>query len=189
MTLPGVGFGDEAMILVRHHLRKLGFETHRWQLGLNLGSVPRTIPKVAERVRELRDQTGQPVALVGWSLGGYLAREVARESPQDVSHVVTLGTPIRGGPKYTVFSKLYALGGMDLDAIEAMIEARESTPIQVPISCLYSKNDGVADWRAVVDFASPRVERIEVDATHSAMSFDPIVLNHIGRALLSSIVD
>ncbi len=187
MTLPGIGFGDEALYVTRRHLKRLGFDVHGWKLGVNIGSVPETIPKVAQRVAELVEQTGQPIALVGWSLGGYLAREVARENPELVSQVVTLASPIKGGPKYTVFSKLYELQGMDIDAMETIIASRDAVSIQTPITCIYSKNDGIVDWRAVADFHSPNVTRIEVDATHAAMGFDPLVLEHVGDALLGGL--
>lgn len=184
MTLPGIGFGDEAMYLMRRHLRKLGFTAYGWNLGTALGSVPDMIPKVAQRVRQLNEATGGPIALVGWSLGGYLAREVARENPELVAQIVTLASPIRGGPKYTAFSAFYARAGMDIDATADIIDSREVVPIDLPITCIYSKNDGVVDWRAVADFWNPQVTCIEVDATHSAMGFDPIVLEHTANALV-----
>jgi pimeloyl-ACP methyl ester carboxylesterase len=179
MTLPGFGFGDAAMLPLRQRLRRQGFETFKWALGVNRGNVPQLIPRVCERVLTKAEQIGEPLALVGWSLGGYIAREVAREHPSAVSRVVTLASPIRGGPKYTAVAPLYRIRGFDLDAIEQAINTRDATPLSVPVSCLYSRNDGVVDWRAVIDPDNPRARNIEVDCSHMAMGFDPDVLDTV----------
>lgn len=185
MTLPGFGSGDAAMLPLRRRLRRHGFRTFKWQLGLNRGNVPELIPLASERVAQLVAQQGEPVALVGWSLGGYIAREVARENPTLVSQVITLASPIIGGPKYTAVAGFYRQQGIDVDAIEAAVREREQVAIEVPITCVFSRNDGVVDWRAVIDHNNPSTENIEVTCTHLAMGFDPDVLDIVVATLLN----
>jgi pimeloyl-ACP methyl ester carboxylesterase len=84
----------------------------------------------------MADTAGEPVRLVGWSLGGVLARETARDRPELVRRVITLRSPIVGGPKYTTVGRAYRQQGVDLDALEAAIETREATPIRVPITAI-----------------------------------------------------
>lgn len=187
LTLPGFGSGDAAMLGVRQQLKRAGFDTYRWQLGFNLGDVPNMLPRVVERIETVYRRTQQPVRLVGWSLGGFLAREAAREVPELVAHIVTLASPIRGGPKYTITANWYRRQGVDVDAIEAAVAERANHPLPVPVSCVYSKADGVVDWRAVVDFDNPKAANFEVDCSHLAMGIDPRVLAIVTDELLASL--
>lgn len=186
MTLPGFGFGDAAMLPLRQRLRRQGFKPFKWTLGVNRGNVPQLIPLACERVLALAKQTDAPLALVGWSLGGYIAREVARECPEAVSRIVTLASPIRGGPKYTAVAGIYRRRGIDLDDIEQAIRDRETEPLRVPVSCIFSRNDGVVDWRAVVDFDNPLARHLEVTCSHMAMGFDPEVLDRVVEELCAT---
>jgi dienelactone hydrolase len=123
-----------------------------------------------------------PVPLLGWSLGGVLARETARERPGLVSQVITMGTPVVGGPKYTLTARTYAARGADLDHIERMVAERNRVPITVPVTAIYSKNDGVVDWRACIDHHN-EVEHIEVRATHLGMGASAEVFDIVARRL------
>jgi pimeloyl-ACP methyl ester carboxylesterase len=124
------------------------------------------------------------VRLVGWSLGGALAREVAREQPQWVERVVTLGTPVVGGPKYTTVGALYRRRGVDVDAIEREAAARDAAlPIRVPVHAIYSRRDGVVAWQACIDRTSPDVEHVEVASTHTGLGFDARVYALIAERL------
>jgi pimeloyl-ACP methyl ester carboxylesterase len=136
MVCPGFGTGDGSTLPLRTYLRALGYRVHGWGLGRNRGNVPKLIPLVAERTARLAETAGQPIRLVGWSLGGYLAREAARERPQAVARVITFGTPVIGGPKYTAVAGYYRRRGEDLDAIEAEVARREDVPIRVPITAI-----------------------------------------------------
>ena len=124
-----------------------------------------------------------PLRLVGWSLGGFLAREAAREVPQHVAHVITLGSPVLGGPKYTAMARFFRAVGGDLDAIEKEIQDREQTPIRTPITAIYTESDGVVDWRACIDRVSRHVEHVAVRSTHCGLGFTPDVLRIVAERL------
>lgn len=186
-VFPGFSAGDLSTFVIRRSLQKAGYQVHRWRLGLNGGRVPTLIPKVVARTESLFERYKQPVALVGWSLGGVLAREVARERPEIVKSVVTLGSPVVGGPKYTKAAKFYEqVMREDLDAIEQAVEERNRIPISVPLTAIYSRRDAVVRWEACIDHYNPQCEHIEVDASHLSLGFDPRVLQLVRRAIEES---
>ena len=183
IVLPGLGASNRSTILLRGYLSWLGYRVQGWKLGCNSGNVQQLLPRVAAQVRQVHARTGSKVNIVGWSLGGVLAREVARENPGIVRQVVTMGSPVVGGPKYTVFGNMYKRRGINVDAIEAAIAARESIPIAVPVSSIYSKRDGVVGWQASIDRHTPGVDNIEVGATHLGLGISPDVFRIIARKL------
>lgn len=183
MVLPGFAAGDASTLVLQAYLRFLGYRVRGWRMGLNTGRLRTTLPRVLRRVTSMADAAGEPVRLVGWSLGGVLARETARERPELVRRVITLGSPIVGGPRYTAMGRVYRQQGLDLDAIDAAIEAREATPIRVPITAIWSRADGIVDWQACIDRRSPDVENVEVGATHIGLGFAADVYRVIAERL------
>jgi pimeloyl-ACP methyl ester carboxylesterase len=188
MVLPGFATGDGATSILRGYLSFLGHDVHPWGLGRNDGDVPRLLALLVSRVAALRSSTGLPVRLVGWSLGGYLAREVSREIPSDVDRVVTLGAPVVGGPKYTLAARAYRRRGADMDAIEAAVDAREAVPLTRPVSAIYSRRDRVVAWQACVDERNGCVDHVEVSSTHLGLGFSPdvylLVATHLSRNVM-----
>lgn len=139
-----------------------------------------------EVVAGYAERHGQSVRLVGWSLGGNLAREVARERPDIVDQVITLGTPAVGGPKYTAVAEQYRRRGYDLDTIEAEVANRERTPIRVPVTAIYSRSDAIVTWQACLDRISPSVEHVEVATTHLGLGLSPEVYRIIADRLVAT---
>lgn len=183
LVFPGFGAGDASTLPLRAYVRWLGYRVKGWGLGTNRGDVPDLISKVSERVVARAQRAGRPVRLVGWSLGGYLAREAAREQPQAVERVITLGTPVVGGPKYTAVAGLYARQGIDLDEIEAGVEARNEVPLEVPVTAIYSRSDAVVAWEACIDRHSKEVEHVEVRSTHLGLGVSPDVYRIVAQRL------
>jgi esterase/lipase len=183
IVLPGFGASNTSTIPLRGYLSWLGYKVHGWTLGRNTGNVRQLLPGVVDQVGQLAAQSGIPVNIIGWSLGGVIAREVARDHPARVRQVVTMGSPVVGGPKYTSMGGMYEKRGVDLDQLEATIAARESTPISVPVTSIYSKNDGIVGWQASIDKHSPQVDHVEVRATHLGLGISPDVYNIIARKL------
>ena len=182
VVIPGFGTGDGSTAVLRATLRSLGYDVWGWGLGRNDGDVDALLPRVAELVEfAARDR---PVHLIGWSLGGYIAREVARDDPASVKQVITMASPIIGGPKYTAAANHYRQRGVDLDAVEARIEARNAIPLRVPVLALYSGRDNVVCPAACIDHHSPHVEHIRLDqCQHASFGFSPDVLGILAERL------
>jgi pimeloyl-ACP methyl ester carboxylesterase len=176
ILLPGFGAGPASMRVMERFLRRRGHRTQDWGLGVNTGDAKQLRAKLERVVEEAIRAHGETVALVGWSLGGYIAREYAREHPGEVRQVVTLGSPVVGGPKYTATAQWYRSNGYDLAEVERTIAERYATPIRVPVTAIYSKRDGIVAWRACIDQWSPDVRHVEVSETHVGLGFAPRVL-------------
>lgn len=172
VAIPGYGAPDGSLAPLRGFLASRNHRPHGWGLGVNRGDVGTTLPHVVELLRTLADRSGRSVNLVGWSLGGVIAREIAREHPDLVYRVATLGTPLYG-PRHTLTRRVYT--DEQLAEIEAQIDARSTTPITRPLRAIYSRNDGVVDWRACIDHATPDVDNVEVSSSHFGIGIDPDV--------------
>ncbi len=210
IVVPGFGSGDAYMRPLRAYLNRMGFSAEGWGLGKNLAgidlqhtrddlsdrwvlpatkeyrgetSVPYLCDRFVDRVRLRHKEVGRPISLVGWSLGGFIAREAARDLPDLVDRVVTMGSPTIGGPKYTAAAAFFRKRGMDLDWIEKEIEKRERWPIQQPITAIISRSDAVVSWESTIDHYSKHVRHIEVDGAHLGMGFNPTIWAHIVEAL------
>ena len=120
---------------------------------------------------------------MGWSLGGYIAREITREHPQLVRRVVTIGSPVVGGPKYTSVNRLYKRRGLSVDALAAASLERYATPIERPVRAIYSEADGVVAWQACIDRFSDDVRHIRVTGPHVGMGFSKQVLAQLPALL------
>ena len=184
MVVPGVATDDGWTALLRDFLSSIGYRAVGWGLGRNRGNVPKLIPAVVEKAERFFERSGQPLRLIGWSLGGYLSREVARERPEIVERVITLGAPIVGGPSYTASAPGYVRKGYDLEEIRRRVLDRERRPISVPVLAVYSRSDGVVAWRACIDrFNNPHVEHHEVRSSHLGMVNSPRVFRLVAELL------
>lgn len=213
IVLPGFGADDRSTWPLRHVLGRAGHRVEPWGLGRNLAGLdiphgfddlPESwrslleaparyrreggVPMLAERMRQRvaqRPAAAPPVVLVGWSLGGTVAREVARELPDRVSLVVTLGSPVIGGPKYTAAARSLQQRGLDLDWIERGVARRNEQPIDVPVVAVLSPSDAIVAREAAIDRHTARVRHVEIDAPHLSLCFRPdvwrIVLEAVER--------
>lgn len=213
IVIPGFGGDDRWTWPLRRLLARAGHRPEGWGLGRNLagvdirhtqddlppawglerradyhgeGSVVMLCQRMVERVRQRHAEIGEPITLIGWSLGGYVAREVARDLPHCVSRVITLGTPVIGGPKYTAAASFFRQRGMDLDWIEREIAKRDRTPITAPITAIVSPSDGVVGPAAAIDRVSPDVRHVEIDTAHIGLIFSPAVWREILKVLKPS---
>lgn len=179
LVLPGFGASDFHTGLLRSRLNRLGYRASGWGLGKNHGRVPKLLPGVIE----LLSAAPQPVTLVGWSLGGVIAREAARKCPDKVRRLVTLGSPVVGGAKYTVFAGQYRKQGYDLDELERAIDAREARALPCPVTAVYTRSDGIVGWGSCIDRWHPQVRHVEVRASHMGLAVDAGTFAVIARAL------
>ena len=185
LILPGYGAGDGSTAILKSYLRLLGYRARGWGLGRNTGNPKELLPRVLRRVASLAQRRKQKVHLIGWSFGGYLAREFARERADLVGRIITLGTPIIGGPKYTIVAKSFRRRGIDVDAMAAAIELRNQILLSTPVVAIYSRKDAVVAWQACIDPNAANVEHIEVRTTHLGFGFSPDVYKIIAQRLAS----
>jgi len=186
LVLPGYGAGEASTIVLQGYLRFLGYRVRGLGWGANSGDVPERLVRVLKRLVSFAHKARQEVRLIGWSLGGYLAREAARERPDLVQQVITLGTPVVGGPRYTVVAHALRRRGIDMDAIEAQIESRNRISLTTPVTAIYSRVDAVVAWEACIDRHGSNVEHIEVGATHLGLGFSPEVYGIIAQRLANN---
>ena len=183
-VLPGYLSSDVTTVALRGYLRALGYRPHGWGLGVNKGDVEHYATLMTQVARADATRTGRRLRIVGWSLGGVIGREVARRAPEAVSHVITLGSPIVGGPKYTAAAASYESDGWDLERIAAIVAQRNSEPMPVPVTAFYSKADSVVAWQACLDPnpLSP-TRHVEVAGKHAELAFSAPVLRLVAQAL------
>ncbi len=182
MVLPGLMAGDALTLFLRKFLQGSGYMTYAWEQGLNLGPRDGVLDACIARVKELSQKHGQKVSLVGWSLGGIFAREIAKALPNDVRLVITLGSPFAGHPKANHVWRLYqALSGKTaIDEVQ-MAEVRKPPP--VPTTSIFSRSDGIVSWQCCVEQEGAQAENIEVHGSHTGMVVNPTVLYVIADRL------
>ncbi|GAA3458402.1 esterase/lipase family protein [Saccharothrix longispora] len=178
LVLPGLGFNDGATVALRRFLAGLGYDVHGWGLGLNLGPSVQVVEGMRVRLRELAARGRGKVSVVGWSLGGIFARELAREHPGTIRQVITLGSPYamtdlrqtRVNPVYRLLARFYEAGA-------EMPPPEHTRPrFPVPSTSVYSKSDGIVAWRACVSPEGPRAENVAVASSHLGYGYNATVL-------------
>jgi pimeloyl-ACP methyl ester carboxylesterase len=179
LVIPGFATGDGSTWPLRAYLSRRGHACVGWNLGTNNGDVKGQLDAVTKQVELHSKKHGAPCVLLGWSLGGVLAREVARDRPELVRCIVTFGTPLTG-PRPTRAAGFY--GEARIREIEAQIAERAHMSIAAPITAIYTKQDGVVDYRTCID-SDPKVQNLEVHSTHVGLGFDP----DVWRAIVSAI--
>ncbi len=170
LVLPGFMADDTSTIILRQYLNSIGYNSRGWGQGVNAQRMMDHLPGVLATVRELHDEYKQKVRLVGWSRGGILSREVARDHPELIEKVITIGSPVKGGVgASSIGAAVMRETGLTLKDINQLLHSRQRKPIKVPIRSIYSKFDGVVAWRACIDDTSPDVKHFETKGTHIAM--------------------
>src|SRR6266403_1580005 len=177
LTLPGFLASDLSMAPMRRYLKELGYDTYAWKMGRNIGGVSRMRAALRDRLAEIHVAAGRKVSVVGWSLGGVYARDLALQAPDMVRSVVTLGSPFANDIRATNATRLYeALSG---EAVEDNSELRAaiSGDLPVPTTSIYSRADGIVNWRTCLLRPSDTAENIEVHlASHVGLGGNPVAL-------------
>jgi pimeloyl-ACP methyl ester carboxylesterase len=186
MLVPGFRADDISTWPLRAFLTYLGYDALPWELGRNNGQPERDAGRLIEKLTEVR-RTDEPITLIGWSLGGVIAREVARRDAEAVREVITLGTPVEGGPKYTVAGERFARQHkIDLEAFERHVHEINRQGITRPLTIIYSHGDGIVDWRAAIDRYNPHARHERVVGSHLGLGVNPLVWWIIARTLSAS---
>jgi pimeloyl-ACP methyl ester carboxylesterase len=178
LVLPGFTSSDTATWYLRSVLRLKGFTSHGWELGTNVGPHSRIVRGMVRRLDAIADQSGQAVSIVGWSLGGIYARELARAHPELVRSVVTLGSPFRlRDADRSSAERLYRRVAPRRDPFPGRLRhEHERERLPVPTTSIYTRTDGVVRWHACIDEAGPTSENIEVRGTHAGLGINAAAL-------------
>lgn len=175
IVFPGLSASDGSTLPLRGYLQKLGYDVSGWNQGHNFGPRAGILETAKRQLLDTCEFTGKKVSLIGWSLGGIYARELAKELPHCVRSVITLGTPFAGSHKSTNAWRLYELtSGRDIAVETAQFDLPSAPP--VPTTSIYSRTDGVVAWSASLQQPSehnPHTENIEVFASHIGLGLNP----------------
>jgi pimeloyl-ACP methyl ester carboxylesterase len=182
LVLPGLAANDLTTLPMRAFLKDRGYVALPWEQGLNLGPRAGVLDALRARLRALAAIDGRKVSLLGWSLGGVYARELAKEMPELVRCVITLGSPFAGPPQATNAWWLFerVSGHPEPDA-EMQAALRVAPP--VPTTSVYSRTDGIVAWQCSLNPAGPLAENIEVHASHIGLGLNPLAMVAIADRL------
>jgi pimeloyl-ACP methyl ester carboxylesterase len=177
IVFPGLAASDTSTVPLRKYLESLGYEVSGWAQGSNFGPRAGVLEAIKKTVQEMHAQHGRKVSLIGWSLGGIYAREIAKELPDSVRCVITLGTPFAGGPRSTNAWRLYEMvSGRSIDREADRFNLEQAPP--VPTTSVYSKSDGIVAWQGSIQSTEAghghkKTENIEVLASHFGIGLNP----------------
>jgi pimeloyl-ACP methyl ester carboxylesterase len=177
LVLPGLLASDSSTAVLRRYLGVLGYHVRGWSLGRNRGPTDEVLDGLPVMLSALVRQTGRPVSVVGWSLGGIYAREIARQHPSQVRQVITLGSPFaltdsrqsHADRSYRRWAALHANGRVPT-------QADLSRPIPVPSTAVYSRRDGIVAWQACIEPETDLHQNVEVRCAHLGFGVDPATL-------------
>jgi triacylglycerol lipase len=195
LLIPGVLAGDGSLATMAKWLRANGYRTHRAGIRINVDCSAVACARLEERLEQFAAKTGQPVTIIGQSRGGTFARALAARRPELVAGIVTLGAPtvsqLRIHP--LVLAHVGVVGALGSARIPGMLRwsclrgeccrefrANLVGDVEVPYTALYSRTDGIVDWRSCLD---PAAELVEVRASHLGMGLNAEVYAEIAHAL------
>jgi hypothetical protein len=175
LVMPGLAANDLTTLPMRTFLKDRGYQPLPWELGLNLGPRAGVLDALRDRVRALHAIDDEKISLLGWSLGGVYARELAKEMPELVRCVITLGSPFSGPPQATnawwLFERVSGHPEPDAATLAAM---RLAPP--VPTTSIYSRTDGIVAWQCSLNPPGLLAENIEVHASHIGLGLNPLAM-------------
>src|ERR1700754_3200376 len=174
LALPGFLASDLSMAPLRRYLKELGYDTYAWKMGRNFGGVSSLRGALRDRLTEIHETTGRKVSVIGWSLGGIYAGDLALQLPHMVRAVITLGSPFANDVRATNATRLYeALTGETVDA-DPDLRAAIAGDLPAPATSIYSRTDGIVNWRTCLLRPSDTAENIEVHlASHVGLGVNP----------------
>ena len=177
LVLPGLMASDVSTRVLRVWLRRLGYPVVGWELGRNRGPTQEVLDALPQLLDRLAGEHGTAVSIVGQSLGGIFARTMARRAPRQVRQVISLGSPFAGGAlDDSLAARVYRRNAPQHGTPRSQERRSLAAPLPVPSTAVYSRWDGVVDWRACRQQPGPRSGNVAVHASHLGMGHDPAVL-------------
>lgn len=183
LVIPPFGAGDAFTAVLRAYLARMGYDVHKWGRQEVL-AFHRLHNVAVRRLREVADRAGRPASVIGHSLGGIYAREVARAAPEHARRVITVGSPFAGDLKSNVVWPMYeSVTGTRIGSIPPDVMARLNEPLPVPSTSIYSRSDGVVSWRACIDAEADHNENVQIPGSHVGLLHNPIAFYVIADRL------
>jgi pimeloyl-ACP methyl ester carboxylesterase len=184
LVLPGLVASDTSTRPLRAFLRTRGYAVSGWRQGRNLGLRHGVQDAMVDLLQEMNDTHGRKVSLVGWSLGGLYARQLAKMMPERVRSVITLGSPFAAGPKATNAWRVYEIAsGRRADEEDTRFGGTLSGTPPVPTTAIFSRTDGVCAWQGCMEKTSAMSESIEVESSHCGMGHHPAAVYAVADRL------
>jgi pimeloyl-ACP methyl ester carboxylesterase len=186
IIFPGLASDKRSLLPLRTCCESLGYAVYDWEQGFNTGpqgDIDEWLRNLAEHVHGVATLHGRRVSLVGWSLGGIYAREIAKMRAPLVRQVVTLGTPFAGSGAETNAGWLYKLLNGPAPLIDDQLAERLRTTPPVPTTSIYSRTDGVVAWQTCLLDGTCEAENVEVDGSHIGLPWNPQVLRVVADRL------
>ena len=179
LVIPGFVAHDRATLALRRTLAAKGWRVHGWEMGINWGARPDTVERLKNRLEQI--STSEKVLLVGWSLGGLFARELARADPERVRAVVTLGSPFSGDPKQNNVWRIYEL--VARHKVDDPPIPRSTAKPPVPSLALWSRKDGLIAPRSARGLDDERDKQVELNCTHMAFGISAQAAHDVVREI------
>ena len=184
LVLPGLMASDTSTRPLRSFLKSRGYAVSGWRQGRNLGLRHGVQNAMVDLVHELNDAHGRKVSLVGWSLGGLYARQLAKMMPERVRSVITLGSPFATGPKGTNAWRVYEMAsGRRADEEDGRFGGTLAGAPPVPTTAIFSRTDGICAWQGCREQSSHMAESIEVESSHCGMGHHPAAVYAVADRL------
>jgi Palmitoyl protein thioesterase len=184
LVLPGLVASDVSTRPLRSFLNNRGYAVSGWRQGRNMGLRDGVQQAMVDLVQELSNASGRKISLVGWSLGGVYARQLAKMMPDRVRSVITLGSPFAGHPKATNAWRVYEMAsGRRADEEDTRFGGSLSATPPVPTTAIFSRTDGICAWQGCMEKLSARSENIEVESSHCGMGHHPTVVYAVAERL------
>src|SRR5271154_7052566 len=183
LVLPGLVASDVSTRPLRSFLKNRGYAANGWRQGRNLGLRPGVQHAMTDLLQELNDTHGRKVSVVGWSLGGLYARQLAKMMPERVRSVITLGSPFAGHPRATNAWRVYEMASGRRAEEDHRFGGSLAEAPPVPTTAIFSRTDGICAWQGCKETSSAIAESIEVESSHCGMGHHPAVVYAVADRL------
>lgn len=193
LLIPGFMAGDRSLGLLKRYLGYMGYQPETWGVGHNTGSPDHLFDHLPEKLDQLFEKYGEPISIIGQSLGGVFARELGRDYPEKVRQIITLGSPLAAKNSAVTMRALRHLlkasAGHSIEEMVDMMRARKfhMSP-DLPLTAVFSKGDGVVHWASCQEETEDHhTQNIEVPGSHCGMAFNPmiyyIIMNRLNQQI------
>ena len=183
LVLPGLMASDTSTKPLRSYLETRNYAVSGWGQGRNLGPRAGVEADMVRLVRDLNEEHGRKISIIGWSLGGIYARQLAKMMPERVRSVITLGSPFAGHVKATNAWRIYEMASGHSADDDAHMGGSIAAPPPVPTTAIFSRTDGVCAWQSCIERPAPQSENIEVQGSHCGLAHHPAAVYAIAERL------